>query len=167
MGMHNHGGGGYEALYRYNRLKLALRQVPEDSAEYFLNTFKTHVPRYEALEEDVVLVRSDEGHYHLTTQEILDRLRSKNAALESEDFNWNDEVEAQELLDELDRRQLSKYEPESALIQPHGHSGEASRSVPVVSAPQQQKSHQASSSTSTSRQSQSSNPSGLSAPTHS
>lgn len=126
VGMHCHGGaqaGGYELLYLYQRLKLALQQIPEDSAEFFLNAYSSQDPRYEELSEDAVILRSEEGHYHLTTSEVLRKLRSvRNKASQ----DWNDMMEEEELEQEL--RNRGEYIPECLEAMPHGHQGEASGS---------------------------------------
>lgn len=128
VGMHQHGGaygGGYEALYMYQRLKLALRRPDEDSAEFFMNEYKHYTPRYEELEDNAVVVRSQEGHYHLTTKDMMDRLKHLR---ERQSDDWAEMMEQEELEREVG------YEPESM---PHGHQGEVSRSVSGVSGRQQ------------------------------
>lgn len=126
LGMHCHGGyrgGGYECLYLYVRLTEALDKPPEDSPDFFMQIARDGGFDFEDLGGSAVIMRTRDGQYHRTKQEVLQRMRE----LDRDD--WADEVEYEEL-----EQQLSQY-PECKAI-PAQHLGEDRRPArKVVSAP--------------------------------
>lgn len=120
LGMHTHGGinaGGYESLYIYKRLRAIVGEHPEDSEAYILQQTGQDYD-YELLDEDKALVRFGTGHYHLTTSEIVEKLKKLN----KRSLDWSEEVE----IDELERELASRdYVPECLLKA--GFSGEGQR----------------------------------------
>lgn len=103
LGMHCHGGhvnGGYEILYIYAKLKIAIDEIPESSEDFFM-TELTRGFDYEEGYNQAVLRVSD-GTYHRTSKEVMQRLKQ----IETSD-NWADIMEADEL-----REELGSYEPE-------------------------------------------------------
>lgn len=93
LGLHCHGGvraGGYEALYLYSRLKMHLRENPESSEEFLRKLKRRH--RHLMVEEhdEQVILRSESGHYHLTTKELYNRLEELGDS-------WADEVERENI----------------------------------------------------------------------
>lgn len=144
-GMHSYGGehnGGYELLYIYNRLKIALMHekyskeqieidlaphvVPESSEDFI--TAQVRGTEWEADEygDGIALIRLKGGQYHITTSEILRKLKKLDVQ------NWADEMEYEELEEELGRRE--DYFPESALYAPHAHRFQGESRPPVVRA---------------------------------
>lgn len=117
VGMHCHGGamaGGYEALYLWCRLKAHLKQTPESSAEFFMQNVEKY--DYEELWDDQVVMRTEEGHYHLTTKDIVKQLKQLKGSK-----NWADQMEMEELKQELSGR--DDYVPEC--LATAGFSGES------------------------------------------
>lgn len=121
LGMHCHGGvrgGGYELLYLWARLKLALDQVPEDSSDFFLREARRGYD-YEDLGSEDVVLRFADGNYHRTKKDVLDRMKVLDVS------NWADEMEYDELQEQLYRNPESK-------IATAGFSGEGQRPVKKV-----------------------------------
>lgn len=110
LGMHLHGGvqgGGYELLYLYARLKLAIQQRPEDSADFMYKTAREEDFRTERLADDDEIVRMASGTYHITKTDIVSKMRKLR-----DSTDWADEVEYDELEDRLARQD---YVPESLI----------------------------------------------------
>lgn len=118
IGMHCHGGslgGGYEALYLWARLKVTLREIPEDSEDFMLTTAKTHKWQCEEVAgDDQVIVRMETGAYHIATKDLVARMRQLDRR------NWADDVEADQIQEQL--RGRADYEPEC--VQPSTFQGE-------------------------------------------
>jgi len=77
VGMHTHGGaqgGGYELLYLWARLKAVLRQMPEDSGEFFMSEMRSGF-RFEDLEDGGGIISTMDGGYHLATDELYAQLK--------------------------------------------------------------------------------------------
>lgn len=142
-GIHLHGGtsaGGYEMMYVWVRLKHALQQPPESSEDFLRGLVKPNKRlAIETLDSDAAVVRTGDGHYHLTSMQAAAKIRELEAQT---NLDWADETELYDL-----REQYGDYEPEAQL--PH-FAGECRRPVmaPIRSAPQESRvtdipSHQA------------------------
>nr|UGO57176.1 MAG: hypothetical protein 1 [Riboviria sp.] len=112
-GIHLHGGasgGGYEMMYVWVRLKHALQQNPESSEDFLRGLVKPNRRLLtEALDGNYAVVRTTEGHYHLTTAQAVEKIRELEAQSE---LGWADEVELHDL-----RTEFGDYQPEALL--PH------------------------------------------------
>lgn len=109
LGIHMHGGtqaGGYESLYVYHRLQMELEE-PGESGSYLLEKADEDY-QVESLGDDFALVRFSSGHYHRTTQDIVDLMKKKKGSK-----NWVDMMEYEELEQELANR--DDYQPEGRL----------------------------------------------------
>lgn len=119
MGIHVYGGGkggqngGYEALYVYNRLKHALRQIPE--SDYVINQAREEEYETEFLDDDSVLMRMSNGVYHLVTRGTYDAIQERwEGAGYGEDYD--DPEEERDAFHQyvLDQTRDWEYEPEGA-----------------------------------------------------
>lgn len=110
VGIHCHGGlngGGYEILYAYRRLQLAINMPPEDSDEFFMREARYGFD-YEELGDHAVIVRTNGGCYHRTSDQMLERMQHLSRL---PNLDWADETELEQLQAEIDR----KLHPESRL----------------------------------------------------
>lgn len=108
VGMHVHGGaraGGYESLYLYCRLKHALKQKPESSEDFLKSlTKRKRNMLTEELDEEYVIVRTDDGNFHLTDRQLLERIHELENSRD-----WADETERQQLMNEWALRNEVTY----------------------------------------------------------
>lgn len=137
LGQHYHGGsysGGYEMLYLYARLKLALDQPVEDTGEqYFRTRRKAHRQQEDVGHETKVIVRFNDGTYHTPDKDLVRRMEE---LAEAED--WADQMEYEDVQEEYEKRhgqrykhaQYSEEEEDEYEYQPHS----ASCPAPVLTA---------------------------------
>lgn len=156
FGIHCHGGGcngGYQVLYLWTKVKLLIKEVPEESEDYYRDRlgddFNVEEQGTTGRDDDqyYILEETKNGRFHLTndpqlvrqlTQEQEDNFRQMTQYKRSQgNYSWADEV------DDYDDYEADCYKPEGKELTGGHFSGEyraplasGSAQVQTQSAPQ-------------------------------